>query len=298
MRFTALTAALLLLCPPAFAAGPDPPEAAAAPSDPDDGRIVDGVYVNRYFGLSYPLLPGSTEGVAGPDPSHSGYYVLSTLMAGDGKRAMMLLAAHDIFFAAAPFSDPADMVREISRTMTAIEGTTIDVPPSDVTVAGRPFSRVDYSGFGLYRSAFITPIRCHLVSFNITATSPELRAALVKSLDRLGGVDRAGDAHTVCRADQAPPELLVTRVDPPASAPYAPPIPVRLIIDAGGSVSHVHVIRATASQRSAIETALRQWRFQPPALDRGAGALETGILIQFMPDGAVNYLPVDRVPPG
>jgi hypothetical protein len=297
MRFTVLTTALLLFCPPALAAGLDSPKVATAPPDPDDGKIVDGVYVNRYFGLSYPLPPGWTEGVPGPDPSHSGYYVLGTLVPGDGERAMILLTAYDTFFAAAPFRGPPAMAGEISRTMAAIEGITIDVPPSDEMIAGRPFSRVDYSGFGLYRSAFITPIRCHLVSLNITTATPELRAALVRSLDRLGRIDQAGDADPVCRANQAQPELVVARVDPPASAPYAPPIPIRLIIDTAGGVRHVHVIRATAPQRTAIETALGQWRFRPLSLDEGAMALETGMLIQFMPGGAVNYLLGDRVPP-
>jgi hypothetical protein len=297
MRCTAVMMALLLLCPPALAAGLELPKATETLSNPDDGKVVDGVYVNHYFGLSYRLLPGWTEDLAGPEPSHSGYYVLSTLMPADGQRAMILLTAHDTFFAAAPFRDAPTMAREISRTMAAIAGTTIDVPPSEVEVAGRPFSRVDYSGFGLYRSALVTPIRCHLVSFNITTASPELRAAVVKSFDRLGRIDQAGDTDPVCKANQASPELVVARFDPPASAPYAPPIPVRLIIDAAGGVRHVHVIRATAPQRTAIETALGQWRFRPLSLDEGAMALETGMLIQFMPGGAVSYLPGDRVPP-
>jgi hypothetical protein len=306
MRFVAVAATLLFLCVlsclatrPAWTQGAP----AAAPSDPDDGKVEDGVYVSRYFGLSYPLLPGWTQGLAGPEPSHAGYYVLSTLTAGEGERATILLTAHDTFFAAAPFRDGAAMAREISRTMAAIEGNAIDAPPSETAIAGRPFSRIDYSGFGLYRSALITPIRCHLVSFNITAASAEARAAAVKSLDRLGRIARDGrnadpkNADPVCKPDQAPPEQLLTRVDPPASAPYAPPIPVRLIIDAGGGVKHVHVVRATEGQRTAIAAALGQWRFRPPALDGGATALETGMLVQFTPGGAVSYLAGDRAPP-
>jgi hypothetical protein len=292
--------------------------AAAALPDPDDGRIEDGAWVSRYFALSYPLPPGWTQGLAGPEPSHAGYYVLGTLMAGNGERAMILLTAHDTFFAATTFRDGASMTREIGRTMSAIDGHTIDAPPAETTIAGRPFSRIDYSGFGLYRSALITPIRCHLVSFNITAASPELRAAAVKSLDRLARIapegqdsnpasNRASNQHSnqnsppladpVCKANQAPPERLLTRVDPPAMAPYTPPVPVRLIIGAGGDVTHVHVIRATAEQRNAITAAFGQWRFRPPALEDGASALETGLLVAFTPGGTVNYLPGDRVAP-
>jgi hypothetical protein len=38
------------------------------------------VYINPYFDLAYRLPPGWREGMAGPDPSESGYYVLSTLV--------------------------------------------------------------------------------------------------------------------------------------------------------------------------------------------------------------------------
>jgi hypothetical protein len=44
----------------------------AAP-DPQDGKVAGGAYTNAYFGLSYPLPEGFAEGLAGPDPSHSGY---------------------------------------------------------------------------------------------------------------------------------------------------------------------------------------------------------------------------------
>src|SRR5215468_7246400 len=47
---------------------------------PADGAVIDGAYTNRYFDLVYPLPPGWTEGLAGPPASHTGYYVLSTLI--------------------------------------------------------------------------------------------------------------------------------------------------------------------------------------------------------------------------
>lgn len=274
-------------------------DAALGPFDPEDGRIDDGTYVNRYFGVSYPLLPGWAEGVAGPQPSHRGYYVLS-LMLGPGERGgMMLIAAQDTFFAAPQLREGAAAAREVGAAMAAVAGHTIDVPPSRTTIAGRPFDRVDYSGFGLYRSVLITPIRCHLVSFNITAPSPELRTSAVGSLERLGLPDpEAGSGDPVCKADQASAEQVVRRVDPAPSAPYAPPIPVRLIIGAHGGVNHVHVIRGAAQQRTAIASALSRWQFRPPALDPGATALETGLLVQFSPTGGVTYLSGDRAPPG
>ena len=47
----------------------------------------------------------------------------------------------------------------------------------------------------------------------------------------------------------------------------------------------MHVIRATREQRRGIESALAQWRFKPPAIDGRATEIETGLLIEFRPDG-------------
>jgi hypothetical protein len=50
-------------------------------------------------------------------------------------------------------------------------------------------------------------------------------------------------------------------------------------------VKDVHVIRATAEQRRGIEAALAQWRFKPRQVDGRASEIETGLLIEFRPDG-------------
>lgn len=263
---------------------------------PDDGTIADGIFVSKYFDLSYPLPSGWTKGMAGPAPSHAGYYVLATLIPANEQRAIILIAAQDIFFAAAAFRDASTTANEIGRAMSKIEGMTLDRLPSDVTIAGRPFSRIDFSGVGLFRSSLITQIRCHLVSFNITASTPELLAELALSLDKLGhpGERSNRDADPTCKTHEALTENLLTRADPPAIAPFTR-IPVRIIIDAGGSVKHVHVIRATADQRHAIEAALGRWKFKQ--LGERPTEVETGLLIEFTATGAVKYLSGDRAVP-
>jgi len=45
-------------------------------ANPEDGKVIDGVFVSDYFNLSYRLPDGWAEGLAGPAPSQSGYYVL------------------------------------------------------------------------------------------------------------------------------------------------------------------------------------------------------------------------------
>jgi hypothetical protein len=262
---------------------------------PQDGTVAAGIYTNKYFDLSYPLPAGWTTGMAGPRPSYTAYYVLSTLVPPGERTGRILIAAQDAFFAIKTVSHSAAMALDLARAMSEIDGTTVD-QPAEVGVAGRAFSRVRFSGFGLFRSIWITEMRCHLVSFNLTTNNADQLAALELSLNKLGPAGDRGrdDGDPVCQKNQADPENLVKKVDPPASAPLFTRIPVRVIIDVDGSVKDVHVIRATVEQRSGIETALGQWKFRPPEIDGRAAAIETGLLIEFTPGGKVNYLPGDR----
>src|SRR5271170_5438854 len=102
--------------------------------DPGDGAVTNGVFTNGYFNLSYPLPPGWTEGTPGPGPSHSGYYVLSTLTPTGDFTGTILIAAQDIFFAADPLAGAAAMADEFGRAMSEVEGMTIDRPPSQVQI--------------------------------------------------------------------------------------------------------------------------------------------------------------------
>ncbi len=263
---------------------------------PDDGSVTQGIFTNTYFNLSYPLPSGWTEGTAGPGPSVSAYYVLTTLIPKGDFTATILVAAQDKFFAARPFADAAAMTQEFSRAMSAVEGMTIDRPPSEVQIAGRRFSRVDFSGVGLFRSTLITEIRCHFVSFNLTAKSPKLLADLVLSLNRLGyaGNSDVGRVDPMCMSNYADKEHLKAKVDPPAITPALIPIPVRIVIGSDGSVDHVHVIRATSAQRASIESALRQWKFEPYESEHRTIQIETGLLIEFTPAGGVKYSTENR----
>jgi hypothetical protein len=272
--------------------------ATALVPNPDDGGVNDGVFKSEYFNLSYPLPLGWTEGTAGPGPSVSGYYVLTTLIPKGDFTATILVAAQDMFFAAKPFADEVAMTQEFSRAMSAVEGMTIDRPPSEVQIAGRRFSRIDFSGVGLFRSTLITEIRCHFVSFNLTAKTPELLADLVLSLNRLGyaGDSDGGRVDPMCRSNYADKEHLLAKVDPPAITPALTPIPVRIVISTNGTVEHVHVIRASGAQRNAIENALGQWKFKPPEIGGNATEIETGLLIEFTPTGSVKYSTGNRGP--
>jgi hypothetical protein len=222
----------------------------------------------------------------------SGYYVLSTLRPTGDFIGTILIAAQDMFFGGKQFRDAAAMAHELSRTMSEVESMTIDRPASELRVAGRRFARVDFSGLGLFRSTLITEIRCHLVSFNLTAKSRELLAALADSLNNLGfaGDGGAGRVDPKCASNYADTEHLLTKVDPAASGPTFTPIPVRIIVGADGSVKHVHVISATGEQRDSIESALGRWKFKPQQIGGRLTEIETGLVLEFRPAGAVKYL--------
>ncbi len=268
-------------------------------ANPDDGAVVDGVFKSEYFNLSYPLPPGWIAGLAGPSPSVSGYYVLGSFVPAGELTGTILIAAQDIFFAAKPIDDVMAMTDEFGRAMATVDGMKIDRPPKEVQIAGRRFGRVDFSGVGLFRSTLTTKIRCHFVSFNLTAGSPALLSTLALSLNKLGPADDEETARVdpVCIGGYADAEHLLRKVDPAAVVPTFVPIPVRIVVGGDGSVEHVHVIRATSGQRDSIEKALEQWKLKPPEIDGRRTEIETGLVIKFTPTGAVHYLPGNRTPP-
>jgi hypothetical protein len=259
--------------------------------NPDDGSVTQGIFTNTYFNLSYPLPAGWTVGIAGPGSSISGYYVLATFVPTGELKGTIMVAAQDIFFAAKAVDDLMAMTGKFSRSISQVDGMTIDQPPSELSIAGRTFSRVDFSGVGLFRSTLTTKIRCHFVSFNLTANSPELLTALLRSLDNLGPASAkdAGRADPTCIGNYADAEHLMIKVDPAAVAPSFIPIPVRIVVGRDGSVKHVHVIRATSGQRETIERALAQWKLKPHEINGRTNEIETGLLIRFTPAGGVSY---------
>src|SRR5262245_22820163 len=246
----------------------------SATPNPQDGKVAGGVYTNAYFDLSYPLPQGFVEGLAGPDPSDSGYYVLGNFVPQAAPTGTILIAAQDLFFAG-PHRDVAAAAREFREAISQVEGMSIDREPTEVTIGNRSAWRVDFSGVGLYRAMVATEIRCHLVSVTLTTRSPDEREALVQSLDRLASIGKR--AAPVCIRDYAAGEQVVHKVEPAelSSSPMA--IPVRIIINGDGTVKHVHVIRAAEAQRKTIEEALRQWTFKPHTIAGQPVQMETGL---------------------
>ena len=253
-------------------------------ANPQDVKVIDGVFVSDYFNLSYRLPDGWTEGLAGPPPSQSGYYVLGTWAPKRDFAGTILVVAQDVFFAPDPSDDVKNAVAEFRQVMSAVDGMTIDREPAPVSVGGHPGYRIDFSGVGLFRSMFAIEIRCHVVTFNLTSRDPELLASLARSLDDLASVrkEEMSDPVPECLKDYAS-ENIVSRVEPEGVGAKAVSIPVRMIVATDGSVKHVHVIRASATQRRNIEEAVRQWKFKSYVKQGHPVEVETGVMFNLKP---------------
>ena len=143
---------------------------ARSDADPESGAVAGDIYSNVYFGLSLPLPPGWTEGLAGPPPSDRGLYVLAAIDGTKASSATMLIVAQDQFFSARPLSNVADAAADFHDAMVSTPDLSIDQTPTAVTIGGHDFLRLDYHAGGLYRVWLATELRCHVASFNITGT--------------------------------------------------------------------------------------------------------------------------------
>lgn len=255
-------------------------------SNPEDGKVAKDRYVSTYFGLSYRLPPGWTVGEAGPDPSQSGYYVLSTLVPKAEPNANILIAAQDMFFGASTRGNVEDRARDFQQAVSHVDGMMIDRDLTQVTIANHLLYRVDYSGVGLFRARLETEVRCHVVSVNVTTNDKELLERLAGSRDSLSfaTIRDAGSSPPPCVNDYAVGDNVLHKVDPVAVGPKFVPIPVRIIVGADGSVKHVHVIRATDDQRRSIEEALYRWKLKPYEVDGRSSPVETGLVFKFTSD--------------
>jgi Gram-negative bacterial TonB protein C-terminal len=256
--------------------------AVVTPANPEDGKVEAERYSNDYFKLAYQLPAGWSEDREGPPPSNSGYYVLAALK-GAGRAGTMVIAAQDQFFAEAPLVRLAEIAGRLRRAISETDGMTVDREPEEMTISGRPFTRLDFSGAGLYRMVLVTETRCHFVSFNLTTADPDQRAHIAQSLYALSRAEPGDPTQQVpiCLKDYATPQRLVWRSDPAPAGPRFTPVPVRVIIGADGRVRHVHVIHGSAEQKQNIVAALAEWQFTPPTMEGRPVEVETGLTFRF-----------------
>ncbi len=260
-------------------------------ADPESGAVVGDIYTNAYFGLSLPLPPGWTEGLAGPPPSGRGLYVLTAMDGTKASRATMLIVAQDLFFSAKPFANVAAAAEDLRDAMAGIPDLSIDRTPAEVRIGGHDFLRLDYNAGGLYRAWLATELRCHIVSFNITGTDQPTVNRIAGSLQTMslqtqssaqtGSVSDAERTSPICIKDYVTERTTISRVEPLQVDLNGLTVPVRIIIGPDGKVEHVHVISATPAQRQVIEEALRHWEFYPFEPAGRPTEIETGLAFEF-----------------
>jgi hypothetical protein len=256
---------------------------------PEGGRMFHNGYTNQYFGLTYPLSPDWTQKYSGPPPSDSGYYVLAQIRPADtfkgASRGTILISAQDLFFTLTPAENALEMVNYAAENLQA--EYKIEQPPTRVTISGHSFVRLDYASpiAALHWRVLATEIRCHIVEFVFTSRDTELAEGLIREMNKMTLPSQAdvtlgmgGSDAPVCIKDYATGENVIRRVDPLFTEQRFNPVPVRIIIDKEGKVSHVHLLSAFPDQARAITGALSQWRVKPYLHDGRAFEVETGIM--------------------
>jgi hypothetical protein len=249
---------------------------------PEGGKQIGAVYRNEYFGLAYTASPGWNERFQGPPPSDSGYYVLAQLEPAypsqNSNRGHLMISAQDMFFT---MSTASNAIELLSYAKDHLAGDfKVERAPTIVSIANHSFIRFDYASSvsGLHWHVLATDIRCHVVQFVFTGRDDDpLMTRLVQDMSGASLSTEAGPAP-MCIKDYARGEYLIAREDPIFSEPRFNSVPVRIIVDTQGKVSHIHFLCAFPDQVKSISEALSHWRFKPYFSNGQPVEVETGIL--------------------
>jgi hypothetical protein len=261
---------------------------------PEGGNVINNVFRNQYFGMTYALPKDWTEKYQGPPSSDSGRYVLAQISPADTfkgpARGSILITAQDMFFTPLPASNALELVKYTKENLQA--DYKVELPPAPTKIAGRPFTFFAYWSpvAELHWYVLATQIRCHAVELVLTSRDTKLLESLMLDMNKMELPAEAsptagtgGGDVPVCIKDYASEENVIARVDPVFTERTFNPVPVRVIIDKGGKVKHIHFLSAFPDQAKAITDALKQWKFKPYLRDRQPVEVETGIVFGRAP---------------
>lgn len=260
-------------------------------SVPEGGSIANGVYTNRYFGLSYALPADWLQKSAGPPPSDSGSYILTLLKSSNafkGSRASVLITAQDMFFMPAPVATAPEL---INYTKSHLQPDyKLQLEPTETKIAGRSVASFAYwsPSTELHWRVLATEIRCHTVEFVLMSRDPKALDSLVLEMNKMSFLAEAnpgagGTAAPVCIRNYASAENVIERVDPVFIEHKYNPVPLRIIIDKEGKVRYIHFLTAFPDQAKAITEALGHWKFRLYLQDGKPVEVETGIMFGRAP---------------
>ena len=257
---------------------------------PEGGAVTNNVFIDRYFGIAYPLPADWTEKYTPPPPSDTGSYVLTLLSRTENykgeARGSIQFGAQDMFFSLVPVDNARQFVNYSKNHLAA--NYQVELRPSQTTIAGQPFTFFAYWSpvAELHWYVLATEIRCHTVEIVLMNRDPKTLEELVRDMNnRLklsAGAsstgDKSGGEVPVCIKDYASGDNVLERVDPAFTERRFNSVPVRIIIDKAGKVKHIHIISAFPEQQKAVYDALKQWKFKPYERDGKRFEVETGIM--------------------
>jgi len=256
---------------------------------PEGGGVINNVFRNQYFGMTYALPNDWTEKYKGPPPSDSGRYVLAQIRPADTfkgpARGTILITAEDMFFTPLPATNALQFVNYEKANLQA--DYKVELPPAPTKIAGRPFIFYAYWSpvAELRWYVLATQIRCHTVEMVLSSRDTKLLEGLMLDMNKMQLPAEAsptagtgGGDVPVCIKDYASDENVIARVDPVFTERTYNPVPVRIIIDKTGKVKHVHFLSALPEQAKIITDALHKWKFKPYLRNRQPVEVETGIM--------------------
>lgn len=252
---------------------------------PEGGSVINNIFRNQYFGMTYTLPPGWTEEYDGPPPSDSGRYVLAEITPPDTHKepipGSILITAEDMFFTPLPAANALELTSYMKDHLQP--DYQVEVPLSHVKIASHTFHFFGYMSpvAQLHWYVAVTEIRCHAVEIVLTSRDAKLLDSLIlemKKMELPAELTPAAGAVPLCIKDYPRDENLIARVDPVFTEHRFNPVPVRIIIDQNGKVEHIHFLSAFPDQSKAVTDALAQWRFRPYLQNGKPVEVETGIM--------------------
>jgi hypothetical protein len=261
---------------------------------PEGGKVINHVFSDPYFGMTYALPSNWEEKYKGPPPSDSGRYVLAQFRPADTfkgpARGNILITAQDMFFNPLPATNALELINYSKDHLQA--DYKVEMPPTPTKIAGRPFTFYAYWSpvAELHWYVVATEIRCHAVQLVLTSRDTKLLESLILDLEKMKlpaeaspTVGAGGGDVPACVKDYASGENVIARVDPVFTERRFNSVPVRIIIDKEGKVKHIHFLSAFPDQAKAITDALQQWKFKRYLRDGQPVEVETGIMFGRTP---------------
>jgi hypothetical protein len=264
---------------------------------PEGGSMINNVFRNQYFGLTYVLPKDWTQSYDGPPPSDSGRYVLAQLRPAEtykgSSRGTVLITAQDMFFSPFPATNALELVNYTKDNLQ--DDYKVELAPTQTRIAGRPFIFFAYWSpvAELHWYVLATEIRCHEVELVFASRDTKLLESLVLGMDKMElpaetgpTAGMGGGAVPACVKNYAREGNVIARVDPVFTERSFNPVPVRIIIDKDGKVKHVHFLSAFPDQARVITDALKRWKFKPYLRNGKPVEVETGIMFGRVPHQA------------